>query len=79
MIGHVSPEAAVGGPIGVIEENDVVYYSIPDRKLNVLLEEKILTTRLQDFIPNPQEIAKHRSVLKKYRKLVYSTDKGAIF
>ena len=79
VIGHVSPEAAVGGPIGVIEENDVISYSIPERKLEVLLEEKELTNRLQDFIPNPQKIAKTRSVLKKYRKLVHSTDKGAVF
>lgn len=79
VIGHVSPEAAVGGPIGVIEENDVISYSIPERKLNVLLEEKELTKRLQNFIPNPQKIAKSRSVLKKYRKLVHPTDKGAVF
>ncbi|UCG00999.1 MAG: dihydroxy-acid dehydratase [Candidatus Heimdallarchaeota archaeon] len=79
VIGHVSPEAAVGGPIGVIKENDVVSYSIPDRKLNVLLEEKVLKTRLQEFTPNPQKITKNRSVLKKYRKLVRSTDKGAVF
>ena len=79
VIGHVSPEAAVGGPIGVINENDIVSYSIPDRKLEVLLEEKVLTNRLQNFIPNPQKIEKNRSVLKKYRSLVHSTDKGAIY
>jgi dihydroxy-acid dehydratase len=79
VIGHVSPEAAVGGPIGVINENDVVFYSIPDRKIEVILEEKVLETRLQEYIPNPQKIGSTRSVLKKYRKLVHSTDKGAIF
>lgn len=79
VIGHVSPEAAVGGPIGVIHENDIVSYSLPDRKLEVLLEEKVLTSRLQNFVPRPQKIVKNRSVLKKYRNLVHSTDRGAVF
>ena len=79
VIGHVSPEAAVGGSIGVIKENDVISYSIPERKLEILLEEKELTNRLQDFIPNPQKIVKTRSILKKYRELVHATDKGAVF
>ncbi|MFX1284980.1 MAG: dihydroxy-acid dehydratase [Promethearchaeota archaeon] len=79
VIGHVTPEAAVGGPIGIIQEDDIIFYSIPDRKLEVLLEENILRNRLRNFIPTPQKIHKSRSVLKKYRNLVKSTDKGAVF
>lgn len=79
VIGHVTPEAAVGGPIGVVNEGDIVAYSIPDRKLEVLIDEVSLKTRLQAFNPKPQEIEKTRSILDKYRKLVQSTQKGAIY
>ncbi len=79
VIGHVTPEAAVGGPIGIVNEGDIIAYSIPKRRLEVLIDEDLLKTRLHAFKPKPQEIERNRSVLNKYRKLVQSTDKGALF
>ena len=76
MVGHVAPEAAVGGPIGMLQEGDIVTLDIPNRQLNVRLTEEEFTDRRGKWQPMP---AKYTSgVLAKYAKLVSSAAEGAV-
>ncbi|MHA1670393.1 MAG: dihydroxy-acid dehydratase [Promethearchaeota archaeon] len=75
-IGHVSPEAYVGGPIAVIEEGDIIIIDIPNRKLKVDLTDNDIQTRLKKWSPYEKPI-KSKALLK-YKNLVSSADKGAI-
>lgn len=74
-IGHVSPEAAVGGPIGIIKEGDLVSINMPEKKLDLKISEKEMEERLKAFKPQLVEI---KGYLKRYAKSVRSADKGAI-
>ncbi len=75
-IGHVSPEAYVGGPLAIIENEDLIKIDIPNRKLIVDLTEEEIQTRLKNWKPIEKTI-KSKALLK-YRKLVTSAAKGAI-
>ena len=76
MVGHVAPEAAVGGPIGLLREGDIVTLDIPNRQLNAQLTEEELADRGAAWQPIP---AKYTSgVLAKYAKLVSSAAEGAV-
>jgi dihydroxy-acid dehydratase len=74
-IGHVSPEAAEGGPIALVEEGDIIEIDIPQRRLDLKVPEKELEKRRKKWKP-PQK--KLKGVLKKYYNLVQSGAKGAI-
>jgi len=74
-IGHVSPEAAAGGPIAAVEEGDIISIDIPNRKLELHVSEEEIKRRLKNIKP----IYKERTpALAKYAKLVTSADRGAI-
>ena len=73
-VGHVTPEALVGGTIALIEDGDVIEIDIPGRRLNVKIEEKELRERRKKW--KPKEI-KHRGFLAKYSKLATSAEEGA--
>ncbi len=75
-IGHVSPEAAVGGPIALIEEGDMICVNIPENSLNVLVTDEVLEERRKHFVAPPEKEAK--GYLKRYRALVTSGNRGAI-
>ena len=75
-IGHVSPEAAVGGPIALIEEGDLICVDIPANTLNVLISDEEMETRRKNFVPKPEKEV--TGYLKRYRSLVTSGNKGAI-
>ncbi len=75
-IGHVSPEAASGGPIGVVRDGDEILIDIPGRKLELLISEEELQDRLRNFKPKQKDIPS--SWLKRYAKLVTDASKGAI-
>ena len=75
-IGHVSPEAAVGGPIALIQEGDMISIDIPANTLNVLLSAEELEERCKAFVPKPEKEV--TGYLKRYRSLVTSGNKGAI-
>ena len=75
-IGHISPEAAEGGPIGVVKEGDKIHINIPERKLELLISQEELEKRLSEFKPKQKEIKS--KLLRKYAKLVTSAAKGAI-
>ncbi|MEE3141083.1 MAG: dihydroxy-acid dehydratase [Chloroflexota bacterium] len=76
MVGHVTPEAAVGGPIGLLEEGDIVTLNIPARQLNVKLTEEEFSDRRAKFQPIPPNYT--TGVLAKYAKLVSSASEGAV-
>ena len=76
MIGHVAPEAAVGGPIGLIQDGDIVVMDVEKRILNVEIDDKEMDKRKQAWNPIPSKYS--RGVLAKYAKLVSSAAKGAV-
>ncbi len=75
-IGHVSPEAAAGGVIGVVQDGDEILIDIPERRLELLVSEEELQKRLENFKPKQKEIPS--SWLRRYSKLVTDASKGAI-
>lgn len=74
-IGHISPEAARGGTIGLVEEGDIINIDIPGRKLDLQVDEDTLQERRKNFTPVQKEI---RGALKRYAMLSTSADRGAI-
>ena len=75
-IGHVSPEAAVGGPIALIEEGDIIKINIPENTINVELSEEALAERRAKWQPREPEIK--TGYLARYTSLVTSGNRGAI-
>jgi len=75
-IGHVSPEAASGGPIAILKNNDIITIDIPSRRLEVKLSKQEIDRRMRSFKPVPPKIT--RGYLARYSKLVSSADKGAV-
>ncbi len=76
-IGHVSPEAYVGGPIAIIENGDRVIIDIAQKKLEVDLSDNEISGRFKNWTP-VEKVIKSRALLK-YRNLVSSAAEGAIF
>ncbi len=75
-IGHVSPEAAVGGPIALVEEGDIIDIDIPANTINVRVSDEELASRRAKWTPkDPGEL---KGYLKRYRSLVTSGNRGAV-
>ena len=75
-IGHVSPEAAVGGPIALVEEGDIIDIDIPANTINVRVSDEELASRNAKWTPkDPGEL---KGYLKRYRSLVTSGNRGAV-
>jgi len=75
-IGHVSPEAAVGGPIGLVEEGDIISIDIPAKKLDIMVSEEILEERRKKFVPKLQHV--DSPFLSRYREFATSGVEGAV-
>ncbi len=75
-IGHISPEAAEGGPIALVEEGDEISLDIPGRRLELLVDEDILAKRREAWRPPEPKITK--GWLSRYAKVVTSAYTGAI-
>lgn len=75
-IGHVSPEAAVGGPIALIEEGDMIHIDIPKNSINVGVSEDELEIRRQKWQPRKPNIT--NGYLARYREMVTSGNRGAV-
>ncbi|MBO4904771.1 MAG: dihydroxy-acid dehydratase [Lachnospiraceae bacterium] len=75
-IGHVSPEAAVGGPIALIEEGDIIRVDIPNVSLNVKVSDEEMAERRAKWRPREPKV--NTGYLARYQKLVTSGDKGAV-
>lgn len=74
-IGHVSPEAAAGGPIGLVEEGDIIAIDINANTINMKVSDEELARRRANWTPKTKEVTGY---LKRYAALVTSADKGAI-
>lgn len=74
-IGHVSPEAASGGMIGVVEDGDIISINIPENTLELKVDEAILAERMKNFVPKTKELSGY---LKRYANMVSSGAEGAI-
>ena len=74
-IGHVSPEAASGGPIGVVREGDIIRIDIPGNRLELLVGQEELAARMRDFVPKKKVLSGY---LKRYAALVSSGASGAV-
>jgi dihydroxy-acid dehydratase len=75
-IGHISPEAAEGGPVAVVKDGDMIEIDIPGRKLNLLISDDELKRRLSLWKPPKREL---KGYLKRYASLVQSANTGAVF
>jgi dihydroxy-acid dehydratase len=75
VIGHISPEAAMGGPIAAVQEGDIIVLDIPNRRLELKVSEEVINERLK-HVKHPQKVK--GGVLAKYAELVTSADTGAV-
>lgn len=75
-IGHVSPEAAVGGPIGLVEEGDIISINIPEKRLDLLVSEEVLEERRKKFQPHVQPT--DSPFLSRYRAFATSGVEGGV-
>ena len=75
-IGHISPEAAVGGPIALIEEGDIIAIDIPANTINVKVSDEELAARREKWTPREPKVK--TGYLARYASMVTSADKGAI-
>ncbi|MBN1897817.1 MAG: dihydroxy-acid dehydratase [Spirochaetes bacterium] len=76
-IGHISPEAAEGGPIGLIKEGDIIEINIPEKRIDLKISEEEMKKRKEEFKPLEPKI-KHGYVYR-YSQLVTSAATGAVF
>ena len=74
-VGHVTPEAASGGMIGVVEEGDIVSINIPENRIELKVDEAVLAERMKNFVPKQKELSGY---LKRYAALVSGGASGAI-
>ena len=74
-VGHVSPEAADGGPIGVVQEGDIIAINIPANTIELKIPAEELAARLADFVPKQKQLSGY---LKRYAALVSSGASGAV-
>ncbi|MCI9383362.1 MAG: dihydroxy-acid dehydratase [Lachnospiraceae bacterium] len=75
-IGHVSPEAAVGGPIALVEEGDTIRIDIPNNRLEVLVSDEELSARKAKWQPREPRVT--TGYLARYAKMVTSGNRGAV-
>ena len=74
-IGHVTPEAASGGLIGVVEDGDIISINIPKNSIELKVDEDVLKERMKNFVPKTKELSGY---LKRYASLVSGGASGAI-
>ena len=84
-IGHISPEAASGGNIGLLQDGDIIEIDIPNRSINVILSEEELNRRRELELARGKDAFKPKDrnrviskALRAYASMVSSADKGAI-
>lgn len=74
-VGHITPEAAAGGLIGVVEEGDLIRIDIPGNSIELKVDGEILAARMKNFVPRKKELSGY---LKRYAALVSGGASGAI-
>ena len=76
VVGHITPEAACGGPLAIVQNGDTITIDAVNNELNLHLSEEELSQRLAGWKPRPPTVT--RGVLAKYAKLVNSASLGAV-
>ena len=76
MVAHVAPEATDAGPIAFVAEGDEILLDVPNRRLDVLVNEAVLDKRRADWVPPPPRYT--TGALAKYARLVSSASRGAV-
>jgi dihydroxy-acid dehydratase len=76
MAGHVSPEAALGGPIAAVRDGDIIRFDVKQRVLEVEISDEVLQQRMKEWKPPQPRYA--TGVFAKYAALVSSASQGAI-
>ena len=74
-VGHISPEAASGGLIGIVEEGDLISIDIPANRIELKVDQAEIDRRLESFTPKTKELTGY---LRRYARLVSSGAKGAV-
>ena len=74
-IGHVSPEAASGGMIGIVKDGDIISINIPENRLELKVSDEEIEKRMASFVPKTKELSGY---LKRYAALVSSGAEGAV-
>ena len=74
-VGHVSPEAANGGMIGIVKDGDIISIDIPANKLELKVDQAEIDRRMKEFVPKTKELSGY---LKRYAAMVSSGAEGAI-
>ncbi len=74
-VGHITPEAASGGVIGIVKEGDIISINIPENKIELKISEEELQERMKSFIPKKKELTGY---LKRYASLVSGGATGAV-
>ncbi len=77
-IGHISPEAAEGGPLAFVEEGDIISFDIPNGRLSLEVPDEELARRQAAWKPRPNGMPRH-SYLARYSRMVASAMEGAVF
>ena len=75
-IGHISPEAAVGGPIALVEEGDIISIDIPNNRLDVKISDEEMEERRKNWKPREPKVT--TGYLARYAAMVTSGNRGAI-
>lgn len=78
MIGHCSPEAAVGGPLALVEDGDIVVIDVENRTIDVRIDNDEMALRAENWNPPALPLTKTRGVLAKYARTVSSAHFGAL-
>jgi len=76
-IGHISPEAASGGPIAIVKDGDIIEIDIPAKKLTLKLDDKEIKARLAKWKAPKSKITS--GYMYRYSLMVSSADRGAVF
>lgn len=76
-VGHISPEAAEGGPISLVKEGDMISINIPEHRIDILVDEAVLEERKKDVVIPDRNLKP--GYLKRYASLVTSANTGAVF
>jgi dihydroxy-acid dehydratase len=75
-IGHISPEASAGGPIGLVEDGDRIIINVLERRIDLDVPEEVLARRRKAWKPLEPRVKK--GYLARYASMVSSADKGAV-
>ena len=75
-VGHIAPEAAIGGPLAAVKNGDIISINIPDRKLELKVSDREIKARLSKWSPPKSSITE--GYLKRYAEAVTQANEGAI-